>query len=185
MDLDKGNLADKDKAIDAFSKVQLRLAFKVKVGYPDETMSQILKKVTYLENNSLLIDPKQFYLLPGDDQWSENARYILGAHNPHMLLADKHDDTKALEDIRRYLTDMSTIDKMVAGSCKYFTDTDLLVIKGLVRRKDIESLCRFSHHEERTGDSLILWIGSQSVLFADPLLSHKFLRNSLVLLRIA
>jgi len=85
---------------------------------------------------------------------------------------------KALEDIRRYLTDMSTIDKMVANSCKYFTDTDLLVIKGLVRRKDIESLCRFYHHEERTGDSLILWIGSQSVLFVVLLLLNSFLRNN-------
>ncbi len=149
VNLDEGNLEDKDKAIDVFSKVQLRLAFKVKVGYPNETMSDIIHKTTYLENNSLLVDPEQYHLLPSDDKWVDNEEYILCQRQLDLnIISDTQTgikEVKQWEGIRCYLTDMSTMDTLVASSNRYFNDTDLLVIKELVRRKGIESLLAFSH----------------------------------------
>lgn len=149
-DIQKGvTRAHAQEAVDVMKRCQMRPLMTFQIGFPTETVDDILETTSFFVENNIRSDCFISTAYPGTQYYMEHKKYLMAQYDPliNQFPDDKEREKRALE---RFLIDLDDATDMTATVAQNFNQVELLGIKSLVANNDIRRILLFAHDTNRT-----------------------------------
>lgn len=148
-DIGKGTTrAHNQHAVDCMRRVGLRPLMTFQIGFPSETIDDILETTDFFVKNNIKSDCFLDCAYPGTKYFAEHYEFLLRQYDPSIEKDSSLEKKLAAEE--RFLIDLDDATDLSATVSQNFTGVELLGLKALVANNDMRRICNFAHESGRT-----------------------------------
>ena len=157
-DIGKGvTAADNQSAVDILQKEGIAPIMTFMVGNPNEDINDVLQTVEFFIKNNVTIDPFICTPYPGTKIFMDYEDFILQQYDERLKLLNDHPNPKISEEmvtqwkneaLEKFLLSLNNATDYSCTVSQHFDFGDLLTIKYLMHKCDVEKLLKLAHLRE-------------------------------------
>jgi anaerobic magnesium-protoporphyrin IX monomethyl ester cyclase len=184
-DIGKGvTVAHNQSAVDILKKEGIMPIMTFMVGNPNENIDDVLQTVEFFIKNNVTIDPFICTPYPGTKIFMDYQDFILQQYDERLKLLNDHPNPKISEELVKQWKDealekfLLSLNNATDYSCtvsQHFDFGDLLTIKYLMHKCDVEKLLKLAHLRNWEHDKK--WNDQCSVCIAEKIISIQIENN--------
>lgn len=148
-DIGKGTTrAHNQHAVDCMRRVGMRPLMTFQIGFPSETIDDILETTHFFVVNNIKSDCFLDTPYVGTKYFNDYYEFILRQYDPSIEKDSPLEKKLAAEEL--FLIDLDDATDLSATVSQHFSGVELLGLKALVANNDMRRICNFAHESGRT-----------------------------------